>query len=92
MKNLMAAYSRLVAAPDPDDEVHRDQHDLEEDVEEEEVERDEHADQPGEQREHAARRMPRSCGDVWQLASTLSGISTVVSSTITREIPSTPTR
>src|SRR3989441_10413255 len=34
------------AAPDADDEVHRDQHRLPEDVEEEEVEADEHAEHP----------------------------------------------
>ena len=33
-----------LVAPDPDQEVHRDQHRVPEDVEEEEVERDEHAD------------------------------------------------
>ena len=35
------------AAPDPDDEVHRDEHDLPEDVEEGEVERDEAAEHAG---------------------------------------------
>ena len=40
------------ASPDPDDEVHRDQHHLEEDVEDEQVEGDEDPDQPGQQGEH----------------------------------------
>ena len=34
------------AAPDPDDQVHRDEHDLPEDVEEERVEGEEHAQHP----------------------------------------------
>jgi hypothetical protein len=43
------------AAPDPDDQVHRDEHDLPEDVEEERVEREEdpeHADLEDQERDH----------------------------------------
>ncbi len=43
------------AAPDPDDQVHRDEHDLPEDVEQEGVEGEEHADHPDledEERDH----------------------------------------
>jgi hypothetical protein len=45
----------VAAAPDPDDQVHRDEHDLPEDVEQEQVQREEHADQADledEERDH----------------------------------------
>ena len=41
-----------LAAPDPDDEVHRDQHQLPEDVEDEQVQRDEGADHAGLEHQH----------------------------------------
>ena len=44
MKNLIEAYSAVLAAPDADQEVHRHQADLPEDVEQHEVQRDEDAE------------------------------------------------
>ena len=44
-----------LVAPDPDQEVHRDEHRVPEDVEEEQVERDEHAEHRGLEREHEER-------------------------------------
>ena len=41
-----------LAAPDPDDEVHRDQHQLPEDVEDEQVQREEGADHAGLEHQH----------------------------------------
>ena len=41
----------LVVPPDPDEEVHRDEHRVPEDVEQEQVERDEHAEHAGLERE-----------------------------------------
>ena len=47
----------VAAAPDPDDEVHRDQHGLPEDVEEEEIERHEHAQHARLEQQHGDRKL-----------------------------------
>ena len=44
-----------LVAPDPDEEVHRDEHRVPEDVEQEQVDRDEHAEHGGLEREHEER-------------------------------------
>ena len=57
-----------LVSPDPDEEVHRDEHRIPEDVEEEQIDRDEHAEHGGLEREHEEReqldvlvhRLPRA--------------------------------
>ena len=51
MKNLIGGVQPVAAAPDPDEEVHRDEQQLPEAVEQEEVEREEHAQHAGLERE-----------------------------------------
>ena len=50
-----------VVAPDPDEEVHRDEHRVPEHVEEEQIEREEHADHRALEQQHADRRTPARC-------------------------------
>ena len=80
-----------LAAPDADDEEHRDQHALEEHVEQEEIERAEHADHQRlehEERDHVFlhARLDRDASD----ARMQIGIRKVDSSTNSIEMPSTP--
>ena len=51
------------AAPYPDDEIHRDQHHLEEDVKEKQIEGDKDADQAGQERKHQGVEPPLPPGD-----------------------------
>ena len=78
-------------SPDADDEVHRDQGDLPEDIEQEEIEGDKGADHPGGQ----SRKVMWSdlmCSILSDhAASTTTGRRRVVSSTSRNETPSTPT-
>ena len=59
MTNLSVAAARARAAPDPDQDVERDQHRLEEGVEEQQVLGGEDADRRAEQEEHQAEVGPR---------------------------------
>ena len=84
---------RFAAAPDADDEVHRHEHDFPEDVEEEEVESQEHAQHAHlehEEGDHVLLHARAWMGP--KLATMLMSVSSVVSSTSTSEMPSTPTR
>ena len=77
-------------APDPDDEVHRDQHRLPEDVEEEEVERDEDAQHARLEQQHGDHELLQPRLDGVPGRQRASGMRKVVSSTSRRLMPSMP--
>ena len=84
---------RRSPAPDPDDEVHRDEHHLPHHVEQEEVERHEHAEHAG--REHEQQRVVRvrlPADATSSCRATASSMMNVVSSTIISAMPSMPER
>ena len=79
-----------LAAPDADDEVHRDQHHLPEDVEEEQVERDERAEHAGLEDEHRDDELARPSCRSSSTPSSMIGMRNVVSMTSHSEMPSMP--
>ena len=78
------------AAPDPDDQVHRDEHDLPEDVEEEQVEREEHADHADLEHEEGDHVFLDAGLDRDPRARMQIHVSVVVSTTKAADSPSTP--
>ena len=81
-----------LVAPDPDEEIHRNQHRVPEDVEQEQVERDEDADHGGFEREHEERELAHArIRPTPSCTSSAIGVRNVVSTTSSRLMPSTPT-
>ena len=91
-QELHRGVAALGAAELPDEEVHRDEHRLEEDVEQEDVAGGEHPDHERLEHEHQREEVRGAArpSTSFQAASTQTGTSTADSATIVSAMPSTP--